>query len=85
MDLHNYGKPCYIVKIENNTGNINWTNELPFYLKTNKYNYSFKLEGENYQTGNKYDFVIYLKTLDDKLYKYKIKGKNLYNTIRRIE
>lgn len=84
IHLHNYGVPCNIVKIQNIVGNIEWTNTLPFYLKTNDPDRTFSLVGRNYEENSPYEIILHLETLDGKLVKYKVTGLNIGNTIKRV-
>jgi hypothetical protein len=85
MELFNFGAPCHLVKIENIEGDVEWTQNLPLFIKTNDKSNYFYLEGINSKEDSYYAFVLYLETENKELFKYHLSGKNLDLNVRRIE
>ncbi|BDD09452.1 hypothetical protein FUAX_18840 [Fulvitalea axinellae] len=71
MDLSNYGGAGKIVRIENMSGEINWTTPLPLDLGSEKSERRFSLSGDNYSFDFELDFVLHIMTKDGKLVKYR--------------
>ncbi|MDX2360584.1 MAG: hypothetical protein QNK23_07245 [Crocinitomicaceae bacterium] len=89
ISFNNYGAECTLIKIENVIGSIQWTNTLPKTLEHDGgYSYAgsggFSLNGEGYNWGTEYSFILHLKDEQNRMFEYQVTGYDMSNSSERL-